>query len=79
MSKAVDAATTKAQQLVKQQHPEATTQSFVDDGMFFLTAEIGEGESRRTASHAYTLDSKEPAELQAAVEDLVERVNAELA
>lgn len=78
MSNAIDAATAKAQQLVQQQHPEAVAKAFVEDGIFFLTAEIGEGKTRRTASHAYTLDSNAPAELQAAAADLVARVNDEL-
>ena len=76
--KTVAAATQKAQNLVRERLPEATTSAFVEDGMFFLSAEVADGDEKRAASHAYTLDSTEPAELQEAAEDLARRVTEEL-
>lgn len=76
--KTVKAATEKAQKLVREVYPEAVTSAFVDDGMFFLTAEVTADEAKRTASHAYTLDSTSPAELEEAAADLANRVIEEL-
>ena len=76
--KTVAAATDRAQKLVRERFPEATTSAFVDDGMFFLSAEVTEGDEKRAASHAYTLDSTAPAELREAADDLARRVTEEL-
>ncbi|WP_347755287.1 hydroxymethylbilane synthase [Agrococcus sp. ProA11] len=52
----------------------------VVDGMLFLTAiaYATDGSSKLTASHAYTLDSTRPAELQEAALDVADRAVAEL-
>ncbi|MGO1731018.1 hypothetical protein [Agrococcus casei] len=76
--KTVEAATDRAQKLVRAQFSEAVTSAFVEDSMFFLTAEVTDGDEKRSASHAYTLDSTKPAELQEAAEDLAKRVTEEL-
>lgn len=75
MSETRNATTAQAEQLVKATHPEAETDAFIEDDIFFLTAKLGE----RSASHAYTMDNRSKPELQAARDDVVERVLAELA
>lgn len=75
---AVQHAIDEATKLIRAVHPDAQIEAFVEDGMFFLTAEFGAGDERRAVSHAYTLDSKRPAELQSAAKDLADRVLAEL-
>lgn len=76
--KAVQSAIDEAKKLVTAVHADARMEAFVEDGMFFLTAEFGEGEERRSVSHAYTLDSMQPAELRTAARELADRVLAEL-
>lgn len=73
-NQAANHATRKAQDLVKQQFPEAKTEAFVDDGMLFLTAAIERDGEQLSASHAYTLDSMQPEELDAGARDVAERV-----
>lgn len=75
---AVRQAIDEATRLIRSVHPDARVEAFVEDGMFFLTAEFGEGDERRAVSHAYTLDSQHPAELQSGARDLADRVLAEL-
>ncbi|WP_293699492.1 hypothetical protein [uncultured Agrococcus sp.] len=73
-----EAATNKAQDLVRAQLADAKTEAFVDDGMLFLTATIEHDGEKLVASHAYTLDSMRPEELDAAARDVADRVLQQL-
>lgn len=77
-SQAAKRATHKAQELVKKQLPDAQTEAFVDDGMLFLTARVERDGETVSASHAYTLDSMKPEELDAGARDVAERVVKQL-
>ncbi|HIY66612.1 MAG TPA: hypothetical protein H9830_10085 [Candidatus Agrococcus pullicola] len=73
-----EAATNKAQELVRAQLADAKTEAFVDDGMLFLTATIERDGEELAASHAYTLDSMRPEELATAARDVANRVLQQL-
>ena len=77
-AKNVEHAVGKATAEIRAVYPDAAVDGFVEDGMFFLTANTQRGEDLISSSHAYTLDSMQSRELVSAAEDLASRVIAEL-